>query len=743
MLSPFARRLFSLASPAFSDGRLTILLFHKIPALADPLTPDELNLTHFCEMLDFLSEHMHVMPLSEAVTQLPRGKLPKRSVALTFDDGYVDWLDHVAPALRERQMTGTFFVTTEQLAGPSLWHERIVAAVRALPDQGVTLPYGFGGFNDLRTENRRQALVTELQARLKYASVVDRMAALAQLEAQATVPLQLPPHFDADAVRALHSQGFEIGAHTVGHPILSECTAEQAMAEIGGCKEQLEAIIRAKVNLFAYPNGRPQKDYREEHVKMVKACGYQAAVATSPGAATADADLFQLPRFTPWRTSPERLAYQLVRNARVRGVTVPVSGSAKAENSNDVRCLLIASTFPPIHGGSAVVYENLCRQMPEGSIRVLTAHTNYLTNKEIPGWREHDAKATYPIDRVPLLRPLMQPPPRNLAVSVYRLLVKDLPLYASNLITAAWLAKRHRINVVCVGELVTGSWLGIALKKLFGCKLVIYVHGEEITQATGGRLHGNSRKKYLDAADKVVAVSSFTCDALTHKMQLQPESIALIQNGVDTGRFTPGPVPADLVEKHRLHGKKVVLTVGRLVPRKGVDMALQAMMRIVRQRQDIHYLVVGDGELREQLKHTIATEKLGDSVTLVGQISDADLVRYLRLCDLFIMPNRTMPDGDTEGFGLVFREANACGKPVIGGRAGGVVEAVLDRETGYLVDGTDAEDIARAVVTILDDPALRNRLSENGLRVALQNNTAMVARQFLRTCERLLNHNVV
>jgi phosphatidylinositol alpha-1,6-mannosyltransferase len=126
-------------------------------------------------------------------------------------------------------------------------------------------------------------------------------------------------------------------------------------------------------------------------------------------------------------------------------------------------------------------------------------------------------------------------------------------------------------------------------------------------------------------------------------------------------------------------------------------------------------------------------------VTLVGKVSEADLLRYLRLCDLFLMPNRTMPDGDTEGFGLVFREANACRKPVIGGRAGGVVEAVADGVSGLLVDGNKPDEIADAIERILGDPALAAQLSEGGFKLAREYSTAAVAHKFLRTCERLLN----
>ena len=735
MNSTIAKGLFTLLSPAGPRGRLTTLLFHKVPERADPLTEGELDLARLEQILDFLADIACVLPLGEASERLIKGTLPRRAVALTFDDGYAEWIEHLSPALRKRNLPATFFVTTGQLDGGALWHERIIAAVRALPEQGVSLPYGFGNYVNLYEHERRAGLVADLQERLKYAPLQERMGAIELLEAQAVRPIALPKIFDTSSVRALHNQGFEIGAHTIHHPILNECTQAQAKAEIGGCKEELEAIIGAPVHLFAYPNGRPHQDYNAGHVALVKACGYKAAVATSGGAASAASDIFQLPRFSPWGLSNERIAYQLARNIRTPELPVRASTPAAA----DVRCLLIASTFPPIHGGSAVVYENLCQHMPAGSIRVLTARKNYLNNQEIEGWREHDATAPFPIERIDLLRPLMAPPPANLAVSGSRLLLQDVPLYMSTLRAAARTVREHKINVICVGELVTGSWLGIALKKLFGCKLIIYVHGEEITTATGGRLHGNKRRAYLQAADKVVAVSSFTCDALTEHMGVRPEAISLIQNGVDTARFTPGPADPALIAKHQLHGKKVVLTVGRLVHRKGADMAVRAMAHVVRARPDVHYLIVGDGEIRAELEQIIAAEQLGAHVTVVGKVSEAELLAYLRLCDLFLMPNRTMPDGDTEGFGLVFREANACRKPVIGGRAGGVVEAVVDGETGFLVDGNKPEEIAATVIKLLSDPALAERMSANGLRLAQANNTASVARQFLKTCERLLS----
>ena len=737
LLKPsFMRGMWSFLAPSGPSARLSVLLFHKVPTVADPLASGELDLKRFEQMLDFVGENANVLSLSDANAALRRGILPQRAVALTFDDGYAEWIDNVAPALLKRGLPATFFITTGQFEGGVLWHERILAAVRALPRHGAKLPAGLAQYTDLDLPNCRERLVERLQERLKYAPLNERLEAMEHLERQAISPLLLPPGFDANSVRNLHNQGFEIGAHTIHHPILNECTAKQARAEIAESKAELELIIGGAVHAFAYPNGRPGTDFSFDHVRMVKESGYQLAVTTSVGAAKASTDPFQLPRFTPWGLSNERMAFQLVRNIMTTPACVTVPSGKQIDEATEVRCLMVASTFAPIHGGSAVVYENLCRRMPTGSIRVLTASSNYQTRQEVPGWREHDASQTFPVDRIHLLRPPMLPPPANRLVSLWRLLVQDLPLYAKVLYRAAQIIRRHDINVVCVGELVSVSWLGIALKKLFGCKLVIYVHGEEITTRTDGQM-GRKRKQFLLAADKVVAVSSFTCDAMS-AMGVPPESMVLIQNGVDIDSFTPGERDTALIERHQLAGKQIILTVGRLVPRKGIDMAIRSMRKVIATRPDVRYLIIGDGEMRDEIARLVRDESLQEHVILVGKVTDDELLRYLRLCDVFLMPNRTMPDGDTEGFGLVFREANACGKPVIGGRAGGVVEAVSDGISGLLVDGNNIAEIAGAVERILSSRELADTLSRGGYALAQQNSTRAVAHKFLRTCERLL-----
>jgi phosphatidylinositol alpha-1,6-mannosyltransferase len=732
------QELFSVLSANGGKACLTTLLFHKIPRTADPLTPNELCLASFRRMLEFVRDSFNVLPLIDATRALREAKLPRRALAISFDDGYADWLDTAAPVLLDLKLPATFFITTEQLAGPALWHERIIAAVRALPDQGAALPYGFEGFVQLHSVQARAALAQDLQERLKYVPLPERLRAIEMLEAQATSPLQLPPRFDAGSVRELHRMGFQIGAHTIRHPILTECSLADAKAEIGGSREELEGIIGERVHLFAYPNGRPNRDYLDEHVSLVKACGYEAAVATCNGTADSVTDPFQLPRFVPWSAHRGRLAYQLARNYVSPDGVWRATAPAAASRSEKVNCLLVASTFPPIRGGSAVVYENLCSYMPRGSMRVLTASRNHLGNSEVAGWRDQDRRAAFPVDRIDLLRPLMMPPPSSMLESLYRFVFLDLPLFGRIFFHAARIVRRHRVNVVCIGELVTLGWLGPILRKLFKCRLIIYVHGEEITTTTSGRLYGKSRKRYLAAADKVVAVSSFTCNALSREMGLRPDRVFLIENGVDTRRFFPGERDAGIIARHGLEGKKILLTVGRLVPRKGMDMAIRAMPLVLKERPDVHYLMVGDGEYRPYLERLVTELGLEQHVTFAGAVGEDELVRYYRSCDIFAMPNRTMPDGDTEGFGLVFLEANACGKPVIGGLAGGAVEAVKDGQTGFLVDGNEPSAIARAVLALVESPETAARMGAAGLQFARERDAQTIADHFFTLCQRML-----
>jgi phosphatidylinositol alpha-1,6-mannosyltransferase len=401
-----------------------------------------------------------------------------------------------------------------------------------------------------------------------------------------------------------------------------------------------------------------------------------------------------------------------------------------------MKCLLVANIFPPINGGSAVVYESLCQFAPLGSMYVLAPWRHYLNGEEVAGWREYDAEAGFPIERIELLRPPAASP-GSLLHSAWLQLAVDLPLKAKVLGKAIAMIRREKIDVICVCELSSGSWLGLLLKRLLGIPYINYIHGEEITTEVPYRLFGRRRRHYLRHAEAVVAVSEFTRRALIEKMGVAAERIELIVNGVDAGRFCPGPKPQALIARYGLAGKRVLLTVGRLVERKGIDATIRALPRILERCPDTRYLIVGTGEYRTELEALVAAHGVDEQVIFAGRVPHDELVAHYRLCDLFVMPNRELANRDTEGFGLVFLEANACGKAVIAGRAGGVVEAVRHEETGLNVDGNDIGAIAEAITALLLDDERRNAMGERGLAVARASSSAARAQLFQALCERV------
>ena len=173
------------------------------------------------------------------------------------------------------------------------------------------------------------------------------------------------------------------------------------------------------------------------------------------------------------------------------------------------------------------------------------------------------------------------------------------------------------------------------------------------------------------------------------------------------------------------------------MPRKGFDQTIRGWQNVIAEHPSAHLMIVGDGPQRAELQQLIESAGVQNHITLTGPLSDSDLLAAYRSADLFIMPNRTMPDGDTEGFGLVFLEANACGRAVIGGRAGGAVEAVREGDTGLLVDGNSVQEIATAISRLLADGALLKHLEKGGLAHAKANSWATRATEFQSLCQRL------
>lgn len=407
-------------------------------------------------------------------------------------------------------------------------------------------------------------------------------------------------------------------------------------------------------------------------------------------------------------------------------------------NASVGACLIVASIFTPIQGGSATVYSNLCRYAPKGRMVALATRRDYNDGAEIAGWRAHDQNCGFPVYRLDLLRPRISRPAHKL-IAAWRFLTIDVPLRLRVIWTVWKLIRRHGIEVICIGELASTAWLGEFFQRVFGKRMVIYVHGEEITTRFDAGSFGASRATHLRAADAVVAVSRFTQRVLVDEMGIAPDRVCLIENGVDTRRFFPGPDDPAFRARFGLAGKRIVVAVGRLIARKGFDQTIRAWPQVFAAHPDSHLLIIGDGPQRTALQALADQSGVAHSITLAGALSDADLLAAYRSAALFAMPNRTMPDGDTEGFGLTFLEANACGRAVVGGRAGGAVEAVQDGVSGLLVNGERVDEIADAILRILGDDAFRARLEAGALAHAQAHSWEHSVQIFQNLCERLQN----
>ena len=410
-----------------------------------------------------------------------------------------------------------------------------------------------------------------------------------------------------------------------------------------------------------------------------------------------------------------------------------VATGQQIEGGAQPLCLIVANSFPPVHGGSCVVYDNLARHSG-GRVCVLAPSLDYQTGRPFPDLAAFDAAAPYQIYRLRRLRTRILSGRPGLRVRL-TLAAADLRIRATVLLAVARICRTHRIRTVCIGELVASGWL-IKAARLLGLRTLVYVHGEEITLSDAYDPDRARRRAALMRAGAVIAVSRFTEAALIRLTGVAPPRISLIPNGVDLARFTPRPRRADLVARYGLEGRQVLLTVGRLCARKGMDRVIEALPGLLARFPDLVYLVVGEGALRTDLERLAASLGVADAVVLAGVVAADELADHYALADAFIMANRTLPDGDTEGFGLVFLEANACGIPVIAGSAGGSTDAVADGVNGIAIDGDSVAAITSAVGRVLAEPLLRAQLREDGLRVASQSGWQSRASRFLALCER-------
>jgi len=296
---------------------LTILIFHRILSVPDPLRPGMPDACRFDRLMGFFAKNFNVLPLAEAVNRLKAAILPRRACCITFDDGYADNLTIALPILEKYRLPATVFVASGYLDGKRMFNDIVIDAIAHAKVEVLDLRSLELGIYQLTNVDEKLAAVSAILERIKYSQPELRNQQVQEIvKAAGCGPLSQNIMLTSDQLRELSNRGIEIGGHTCNHPILTSLDDEEALNEIVVGKQQLEAIIGKPVTSFAYPNGKPGRDFAPRHVELVKQAGFTLAVTTAHGVADAYSDVFQLPRFTPWGKGDFKIAVQMVMNSR-------------------------------------------------------------------------------------------------------------------------------------------------------------------------------------------------------------------------------------------------------------------------------------------------------------------------------------------------------------------------------------------------------------------------------------------
>lgn len=282
----------------------------------------------------------------------------------------------------------------------------------------------------------------------------------------------------------------------------------------------------------------------------------------------------------------------------------------------------------------------------------------------------------------------------------------------------ARLVRQHRISLSFHSQWQTAPMAALAKRSGLLARYAVAAHAAELRLAPLARFaraqrgYDRLRAAVLDEADHVLAVSRYTAGLVRDAGALRA-NISVVSNGVDYERLRAASTAARAFRaKLGLAPERpLLLTVARLVPRKGVDTVLRALPSVLRKVPQLAYCIVGEGPALPGLRQLATDLGLGEHVHFAGGLDLAELAAAYRDADVFVMTPRE-EGHSVEGFGLVYLEAGAFGVPVVGSRSGGVPDAIVDGETGVLVEPDDVEGLSDALVRLFSDVSLRKQLGD-------------------------------
>ena len=354
------------------------------------------------------------------------------------------------------------------------------------------------------------------------------------------------------------------------------------------------------------------------------------------------------------------------------------------------KILCITNDFGPRAGGIETFVMGLIERAPKGSIIVYTSSQGDTTAYDTEWLRDFGVEVIRDSSKILLPSPW-----------VVRRVKKVIA--------------RDSIKQVFFGAAAPLGVMARGIRKKGVVNIVALTHGHEVWWAKLWPF--SSAISFIGRnVDHLTYLGEFTKNEISKALSPKDKSkLIKIAPGIDTDHFAPDPSSAQLRKVLGLADKKVIVSVGRLVHRKGQDFLIQSMPEVLAKHPTAHILMVGEGPYRKELTKMVSELNLIDAVTFIGRIQYKELPRYICAGDIFVMPSRSRLAGlEVEGLGIVYLEASSCALPVIAGRSGGAPDAVDEGVTGYSVDGTSALEVSKAVINLFDNPVKAREMGQAG-----------------------------
>jgi len=367
-----------------------------------------------------------------------------------------------------------------------------------------------------------------------------------------------------------------------------------------------------------------------------------------------------------------------------------------------MKILIYTHEFIPHKGGVATYNYELARGLTELGQEVVVLAPRY-SDKDII----LDENLPFKIIRAKL-------PKRSIMESAWSFL--HLPVGVWHFIKVQ---KQHRPDYVLVTNVVAHEYAAAA-RLFFTFRFALTIHGSEIYMHSLGKMINQWLKVplmqwFFHKANKIICVSYSTQNLLNQKMSNLRDKTSVVYCGIDLNEFSTNKNYKELLRQFNLANQKVILTVARLSSGKGQDVVIQALPKLLKEIPNVKYLIVGDGRRRQELEKLVEKRGLKEAVIFAGAVDHNQLYDFYNVCNIFVMLSRR---GKKESFGIVFLEAWAHEKPVIGGNIGGVDEVIDNGETGLLVDPNDVDAAAEAICQLLENEDLAVAMGKAGRKKA-------------------------